>query len=88
MSNMVQESWSYKPLVASGQVAARDGQLGGFLCSTAGTVTVYDNAAATGNVMVANMPVTAGVYHPMPFSFTTGCYFVLAGGATGTVAFD
>lgn len=87
MANMVQESWGYKPLVASGQVSARDCQLGGFLCVTTGTVKVYDNPAAAGNVVVATMACTAGVFHPMPFNLQTGCYFELAAGATGTVAF-
>lgn len=87
MSAIVQEAYSYKLLAASAQVKASDGLLGGFFCTTAGTIKVWDSASAAGAVMIDTTAVVAGVFYPMPFAFINGCYITLAGGATGTAAF-
>lgn len=58
--------------------------LGGFLCKTAGTVTVVD---AQGTTVVSAHPVTAGTWYWMPFYLQgPGSTFTTAGGASGTVA--
>lgn len=82
---MGSECYTPKPLAASGVVFAGIGKIGGFLCSTAGTIVVRDGPLGTSSIVVASMPVTAGVWHAMPFSFGSGCWIDLAGGATGTV---
>ena len=41
----------------------------GFLCTTDGTLTIYDGR---GSLVVNTLPVTAGVYHPIPFFLATG----------------
>jgi hypothetical protein len=60
--------------------------IGGFLAKTAGTITVTDDV--TGGVIVDTLPVTAGVFTPLPFVFTSseGATVQLAGGASGTLA--
>lgn len=60
-------------------------QIGGFLCNTAGTITI---TAADGTVITNAQPLTAGVYTPLPFALPTaeGATVVLAGGASGTLA--
>lgn len=70
---------------SSTQVRSGAGELGGFLCTTAGTITVYDGIGASGKI-IDTMAVTAGVFHSMPFGFGTGLYVVLAGGGAGTMA--
>jgi len=59
--------------------------IAGFLAKTGGTLTLTD---AAGVVRVDAVPVTAGVYTPMPF-FTggPGATVTLAGGASGTLAY-
>jgi hypothetical protein len=78
------EAFTPVRLTISGQVKSGAGTLGGFLCTTTGTVTLYDGTDATGTAMVSSFPVTAGVFHPAPFSFGTGLYATLGGGAAGT----
>lgn len=58
--------------------------IGGFLCKTAGTITVIDGATT----VVDAVPVAAGGYYPIPGQFTdytTPASVVLAGGASGTL---
>jgi hypothetical protein len=45
---------------------------------------VRDGNLITSPIVVESMPVTAGVWHAIPFCFGGGCYIELAGGATGT----
>jgi hypothetical protein len=58
--------------------------MGGFLCVTAGTVTITD---FDGTVLVNAFPLTAGVMSPIPINFSSGSGGVvaLAGGASGTL---
>lgn len=58
--------------------------IAGFLCKTAGTITVNDGST----VRVSAHPVTAGAYYPIPgtlTNFTAPATFVCAGGASGTL---
>lgn len=90
MSAKVEESYGYQVFAANATGAithGSEGALGGFLCSTSGTLTLTETVG--GATVVASMPVTAGIFHSMPFlvpraaaSFTV----VLGGGASGTFA--
>lgn len=81
----------YTPVVVgvNATVPLRGNSLGGFLCKTAGTITVLDHS---GNTIINAHPVTAGVYYPLPFVLSTGfigdsglASFTAAGGASGTI---
>lgn len=65
--------------------------LGGFLAVTSGTLTVTTPSGQIGvaDVTLVNaVPVTEGIYTPMPFSMPTsqGFTVTLADGASGTLA--
>lgn len=81
----VRERYRPQPIAANGTYRVRGGQIGGFLGITAGTLTLTDE---NGTVLVAAVPVTAGVYLPLPFLLATaeGGTVSLAGGASGTLA--
>lgn len=85
---MVMESYSPKALAASGPIlGALGGNIGGFLCTTSGTVKLDLSIDGTGTVIVAAFAVTAGVFYPMPFSVgNSAVYATLGGGAAGTFA--
>jgi hypothetical protein len=72
-------------MAANSSYTIRGPNLGGFLATVAGTLTVTD---ADGTVTVSAVPVTAGAYVPLPFIFATsqGGTVQLAGGAAGTLA--
>lgn len=58
--------------------------LGGFLCKTAGTLSI---TTVGGAAIVSAFPVAAGQYVPMPFYLSgKGASVVTAGGASGTLA--
>lgn len=86
MAVPVQECFGYKQMSDSGALlGSGGGALAGFLCTTSGTLklTVTDGAGAT---IVDTCTVTAGVFLPLPFTFTHAVYATLAGGAVGTFA--
>jgi hypothetical protein len=84
---VVQETFSYKPLTASGVLlGSSGGALGGFLCTVAGTVKITEGQSGAGATIVDTLAVTAGTFYPMPFATPTGAYATLAGGAQGTFA--
>lgn len=76
---------SYSPVImsATGYVSDRRCQIAGFACSATGTLVLRDGGAS-GTVVLASMPVTAGVWHPLPFRFHSDCHATLGSGATGT----
>lgn len=64
--------------------------IAGFLAKTSGTITVIGAAQPTvpaGTVLVDAVPVTAGIFTPIPLKFTfDGVKTVtLGGGASGTL---
>lgn len=79
----------YTPIVvgANSTTNIAYGTLGiaGFLCAVSGTISVTNERGA---LIVDALPVTAGVYHPMPFKLEQGELgtVVTAGGARGTLA--
>jgi hypothetical protein len=84
----VKERYAPVPMAADSSIRVSGSNLGGFLCVASGTVTVTD---ANNVVIVDTLPVTAGVYYPMPFLITyegsqPGYLVELAGGAAGTLA--
>ena len=81
----VRERFRPQPVAANGSFAIKGPNLGGFLATVAGTLTLTD---ADGTVLVNAVPVAAGAYVPLPFVFATsqGATVQLAGGAAGTLA--
>lgn len=61
---LVNESYSPVAVAAGATVTFTANRVGGFLCTTSGTITVKDGA---GNTVVNALAVTAGVFHPIPF---------------------
>ncbi|MFA5506964.1 MAG: hypothetical protein WC423_16145 [Vulcanimicrobiota bacterium] len=82
----IDEQYSPQPIEAGGTYLLPFGKsVAGFLCTIDGTLTVYNGR---GNVVVDTLPVTAGVYHPVPFTLGSedGGKVELGGGAAGTLA--
>lgn len=91
MSQPVQESYGPRPMATNSTgviVGSQGGAVGGFLCTADGTVTLAYGATGTGDTVVNAVPVTAGVFLPMPFVIPPGVFLfaTLAGGAAGTFA--
>ena len=81
----VRERFRPQPMAADTAFTVRGLNLGGFLATAAGTITVTD---PDGTIIINACPVTAGAFVPLPFVFTTaqGALVQLAGGAAGTLA--
>lgn len=82
----VRERFRPQPMAANSSFIIRGPNMGGFLATVAGTLTVTD--AVTGTVLVNAVPVVAGGFTALPFVFTSseGATVTLAGGAAGTLA--
>lgn len=81
---VVSERYTAQLLAANSTNTLNNNAIGGFLCKTAGTITV---TTAIGRLVVDTFPVAAGVYYPMPFYLGgSGGTVTLAGGASGTLA--
>lgn len=81
-----QERYSYAIVGVNSTYTEPQGSptaIAGFLAVTAGTVTV---TKSDGTVVVNAVPVTAGVYTPMPFHVGPRFTIMTAGGASGTAA--
>lgn len=75
-------------LSADGSVKVGQGFLGGVqvTASTAGVIRLYDNNAASGTVIIDQIPVYAGDSFEWPTEFKTGLFFdLVSGSATVTV---
>lgn len=81
----VRERFRPQPMGINSIFEIRGINVGGFLATVSGTLTLTDK---DGTVLVSAVPVTAGVYTPLPFIFTgsQGATVTLAGGAAGTLA--
>jgi predicted histidine transporter YuiF (NhaC family) len=80
---VIQEQYTPQPMAANASFVTTNQRIGGFICITSGTLTVTDG---TGMVEVNGVPVTAGVYLPLPiFLGNNGATITLAGGASGTL---
>lgn len=80
----VTETYTPKPMTASGEITPRGGKLGGFFCtsSTSGTLVIAD---LDGGSILASTSVTAGTWYPLPFSTPNGAVATLTS-AAGTFA--
>lgn len=89
MGTEVQGGQSYKNLSASGQVKATGGVLCGiFVASTsAATVKLWDNTAATGAILINTHTIGAG-WNAMPFQFNNALFLTIAGTADMTVSYS
>lgn len=72
---------------ASALVKTGQGVCGGVVVSssTAGTVKLWDNTAASGTVLVDTMSVSAGTSIRFDIAFATGLYVTIGGTATVSV---
>lgn len=84
MAMHVQEVFRPKLMTASGTLVGINGNVGGFLCTTAGTLAITSGIASGGADIVKEMDVVEGSWYPLPFKFPAGAYAVLGGGAEGT----
>lgn len=87
----VQEQFSAVPLAANATrnltpAAGGSTKLGGILCTAPGNMRIGQNTDGSGADIVASMPIVAGTFYPLPFTFATPCALVLSGGAAGTLA--
>lgn len=87
----VREKFRPVLLAANATFTFKGTSMGGFLAKTAGTVSVSEPQkvdGSAGDLLIDAVPVTAGVYTPMPFQFDhgTGAVLTLGGGASGTLA--
>ena len=69
------------PITASALLKTGPGSLLGFFCvsSTSGTVTVYDNTAGSGTVLLPTVTLAAATFYPFPVAFGTGLYVAVGG---------
>lgn len=84
----VRERFNPVPMAADANYNVTGMHIGGFLAKTSGTITVVSkNAQGTADVtLVDAIPVTAGVYTPLPIIFpAVGATVQLGGGASGTL---
>ena len=89
MPNPVNETGNFRNISADTAVYSGACQLLGIFCSTssAATVIVYDNTAASGSKIVNGMTLAGGVYYPLPASCVNGIYVDVTGTCDITVFF-
>ena len=83
--------WNYSSLTPSGTTTVKSGagQLQGFYVGTAtGNITIYDNTAASGSVILATSAVPSAGAYKLPVSFGTGLTIVLSGAAVVTALYN
>ncbi len=84
----VRERFSPKPMAADTSLVINGPYLGGFLAKVSGTISVVakDTLGTSDVTLVDAVPVTAGIYTPIPIVVpATGYTVTLAGGASGTL---
>lgn len=77
----VAEGDSFTNLSADAAVKSGPGVLVGFICnsSSSGTLTLYDNTAASGTKIINGLSCTAGQFYPAPCRFNNGLYADVGG---------
>ena len=80
----VKEAYTPYRLAANASFAVEGPQMGGFLCAADGVLTVANRDGVT---LVDTLPVSAGVYYPLPLRFggAGGGVVTLSSNARGTV---
>jgi hypothetical protein len=93
MSHLVREGGRGQPIAANGSYTVSGNHILGFICTVSGTLSVViktgSPSGTTSDVTVVDaVPVTEGIYLPLPLSFPAmqdACTVTLAGGAKGTL---
>ncbi len=79
----IEEAHSAHPMAVNASVPLNGDKVYGFLCVTAGTLTI---TRLNGVDALTAFPVSAGVYYPIPIYLgSVGGTATLAGGASGTL---
>lgn len=84
----VRERFNPVPMAANATYEIKGPHMGGFLAWTGGTITITSkDALGTSDVtLVDALPLSAGIYTPIPIIFpATGATVTLGGGASGTL---
>lgn len=84
----VRERFNPVLMAANASYVVRGPHIGGFLAKTGGTLTITSQSAdgLSSITLVDAIPVTAGIYTPIPIIFpSTGATVTLASGASGTL---
>lgn len=84
---VVQESFGFLVMAANAAAplfGSTGGNTGGFCCTASGSLKLTKTSG--GATVVDTIPVTAGVFLPLPFVFSEGITATLTGGAAGTFA--
>lgn len=81
--------YKYTNLSASAAITPVAGprRLGGVFCasSSAGTLKIWDNTAASGAVVVNTFSLVAGTYYPIPALLQNGLFLTIGGTTDITV---
>lgn len=79
--------WNPLPIAANSTVQIKGSRVGGFLCTTSGTLTIVrNNEDGTTTTLVNALAVTAGQWTFIPFYLTShGGTATTAGGAVGVL---
>jgi len=90
MGGHVSERYSPVPVGVNTTVSSPNtNAVGGFLCVTSGTISLSNLNTLQGvqqyMTIFTSLPVTAGVYYPIPFQTNGGYSFTTAGGASGVL---
>lgn len=81
--SIVQERFKAAAMAANSTATLTGRELGGFLATVAGTLDVDD---VDGTAIVDALPVTAGIFYPLPMLINKpGATVTLSGGAAGTL---
>ena len=85
---VIQERYNPVPVGANSTVTIYGNNIGCFVCTTSGTLTVVSNAydGKPQTTIINALAVTAGVVYPLPFFLgTNGGTVTTGGGAVGTI---
>lgn len=91
MAEPVFEVGNYRNLTASAKVKDGFGKLMGIFVASASatpTIKVWDNTAASGDVIVNTFTPIAGTFYPIPVYFDTGLFITISGTVDCTVVFE
>jgi hypothetical protein len=73
----VREVYAPKRMAASGMIVAAGGSIGGFFCTTGGTLQITVGEVSGGADILSAITVVAGTFYPMGLRCDTGAYAVL-----------
>lgn len=78
----IKERYAPKVVAANSTVTIDNSNVGGFICTTGGTITLTRESPS--DTLINAMAVTAGTYYPLPIYLGhNGGSFTTAGGAVG-----